>query len=75
LPDRFRAFERLLESYPEQHGQMTFLQLAPVSRGEVPEYQALRRELEGLAGHINGRTPRPNGRPCATSTATSRTAC
>ena len=63
LPDRFRAFERYLERYPEQHGQVTFLQLAPVSRSEVPEYQALRRELEGLAGHINGRHAAPEWTP------------
>ncbi|BCT92334.1 alpha,alpha-trehalose-phosphate synthase (UDP-forming) [Lysobacter helvus] len=63
LPDRFRAFERLLESYPELHGQITYLQLAPVSRVEVPEYQALRRELEGLAGHINGRHAAPEWTP------------
>jgi len=63
LPDRFRAFERFLDRYPELHGQMTFLQLAPVSRSEVPEYQALRRELEGLAGHINGRHAAPDWTP------------
>ena len=33
---------------------MTFLQIAPVSRGSVTEYRTLRRELEQLAGHING---------------------
>jgi len=63
LPDRFRAFEHFLDRYPELHGQMTFLQLAPVSRSEVPEYQALRRELEGLAGHINGRHAAPDWTP------------
>jgi trehalose 6-phosphate synthase len=42
---------------------MTYLQLAPVSRSEVPEYQALRRELEGLAGHINGRHAAPDWTP------------
>ncbi|MCC8363190.1 alpha,alpha-trehalose-phosphate synthase (UDP-forming) [Lysobacter sp. A6] len=63
LPDRFRAFERFLDRFPEIHGQMTYLQLAPVSRSEVPEYQALRRELEGLAGHINGRHAAPDWTP------------
>ena len=63
IPDRFRAFERYLDRYPELHGQMTYLQLAPVSRSEVPEYQALRRELEGLAGHINGRHAAPEWTP------------
>ena len=63
LPDRFRAFERYLERHEEQRGQMTFLQIAPPSRSEVPEYQALRRELEGLAGHINGRHAAPEWTP------------
>jgi trehalose 6-phosphate synthase len=63
LPDRFRAFERFLDRFPELHGQLTYLQLAPVSRSEVPEYQALRRELEGLAGHINGRHAAPDWTP------------
>ncbi|HET8881761.1 MAG TPA: trehalose-6-phosphate synthase, partial [Solimonas sp.] len=31
------------------------LQIAPTSRGEVPEYIHLRQELETMAGHINGR--------------------
>ena len=63
LPDRFRAFERLLDRYPDRHGEITFLQIAPASRADVPEYQALRRELEGLAGHINGRHAAPDWTP------------
>lgn len=54
LPERFRAFERYLQRHPDQRGRMTYLQIAPVSRGEVPEYRTLRQELERLAGHING---------------------
>jgi trehalose 6-phosphate synthase len=63
LPERFRAFERYLERHPEQRGHLTFLQIAPPSRGEVPEYQALRRTLEGLAGHINGLHASPDWTP------------
>ena len=63
LPERFRAFERHLERYPEQRGHLTFLQIAPPSRGEVPEYQSLRRELEGLSGHINGLHAAPDWTP------------
>ena len=63
LPDRFRAFERYLERHPEGRGGMTLLQIAPPTRSEVPEYQALRRELEGLAGHINGRHADPEWTP------------
>ena len=54
LPERFRAFAHYLDRHPDQRGRVTFLQIAPVSRGEVIEYRALRRELEQLAGHING---------------------
>lgn len=54
LPDRFHGFERYLQRYPQQKGDMTFLQIAPVSRGSVNEYRKLRGDLERLAGHING---------------------
>ena len=55
LAARFRAMEHLLEIYPDAHGQVEMLQIAPTSRDEVPEYIQIRRELETLAGHINGR--------------------
>ena len=55
LPERFRAFERFLQRHPDLRGRLTYLQIAPVSRGEVPEYRQLRQELEQLAGHINGK--------------------
>ncbi|HZH27742.1 MAG TPA: alpha,alpha-trehalose-phosphate synthase (UDP-forming) [Azospirillaceae bacterium] len=55
LPQRFEAFGTLLENHPQYRGQVSFLQIAPPSRSDVPEYQAIRRDLEALAGHINGR--------------------
>ena len=54
LPERFHGFARYLDRHPQEKGSMTFLQIAPVSRGSVTEYRTLRRELEQLAGHING---------------------
>ena len=63
LPERFRAFERHLESGAPSAGQLTYLQIAPPSRIQVPEYQEVRRELEGLAGHINGRHAKPEWTP------------
>lgn len=54
IPERFQAMERLLERYPDTHGTMELLQIAPTSRGEVPEYMAIREQLERTAGHING---------------------
>ena len=53
LPERFRAFARFLETYPENRGRVSFVQLAPPSRVDVPEYVDIRHELEGLSGSIN----------------------
>jgi len=55
LHNRFEAYEALLEQYPEHRGDLGYLQIAPISRGDVPEYEEIRHHLEYLAGHINGR--------------------
>ena len=55
LPERFRAFARLLEDYPENQGQVSLMQVAPPSRAELDAYIDIRRELEGLTGHVNSR--------------------
>jgi trehalose 6-phosphate synthase len=52
---RFEAYRRFLELYPEHRKRVSLLQIASPSRGEVPEYQAMRRRLDSLAGEINGR--------------------
>ncbi len=54
LPQRLRGFAALLRRFPEHRGRVTLLQVAPVSRGDVVQYRALRRELDELAGRING---------------------
>lgn len=54
LPQRFRGYAALLRRFPEHRRRVTFLQVAPVSRNEVALYRALRRELDELAGRING---------------------
>jgi len=54
LPNRMDAIERFLTSYPEWHGRVTFLQIAPKSRGEIQEYAEIDREVSTLAGRING---------------------
>ncbi|MEX9251237.1 alpha,alpha-trehalose-phosphate synthase [Pseudenterobacter timonensis] len=55
LPERFLAYETLLEKYPEHHGKIRYTQIAPTSRGEVQAYQDIRHTLETEAGRINGR--------------------
>ncbi len=54
LPQRLRAFRRMLQDYPENHGQTVLLQVAAPSREQVGAYADLRTELESLSGQING---------------------
>ncbi len=54
LPQRLEAFHTLLETYAENRGRVTFMQIAPPTRSDVQEYIEIRRELESKAGHING---------------------
>ena len=54
LPERFRGFAQLLKRYPEHCNKVTFLQIAPLSRADVAQYRTLKRELDTLAGRING---------------------
>jgi trehalose 6-phosphate synthase len=55
LPQRFRGFAELLRRYPNHRNRVRYLQIAPVSRGEVAQYRALKRELDALVGSINGK--------------------
>jgi trehalose 6-phosphate synthase len=55
LPERLRAFGRLLSKHPELEKGVTFLQIAPPTREEVDAYSDIRMEMEALAGSINGR--------------------
>jgi trehalose 6-phosphate synthase len=54
LPHRFRGFAQLLRRFPDHRNHVRYLQIAPVSRGDVAQYRALRRELDELVGHIDG---------------------
>ena len=55
LLERFEAYERMLATCPDYHGKVTFMQIAPLSRGDVRAYGEIRRSLEQAAGRINGR--------------------
>ncbi|HXH04125.1 MAG TPA: alpha,alpha-trehalose-phosphate synthase (UDP-forming) [Candidatus Competibacteraceae bacterium] len=54
LTQRFTAFGQFLKQAARFRGRISFLQIAPPSRSEVPEYREMRRSLERLAGAING---------------------
>jgi trehalose 6-phosphate synthase len=55
LPERLRAFEQLLEEFPEHRGKVRLVQIAPPTREILPVYQEIREDVERLVGRINGR--------------------
>jgi len=63
LAERLRAFGRFLADYPEYRRAVTLLQIAPSSRSEVIEYRRVQRELERIAGAINGEFAAPDWTP------------
>jgi len=54
LPQKFRAFGRFLEKYPEYRRKVVLSQIAPPTRESVKAYTDIRRTLEALSGKING---------------------
>ncbi|MBD3170329.1 MAG: trehalose-6-phosphate synthase [candidate division Zixibacteria bacterium] len=55
IPERIRAFARALRRYPElKEARTTLVQVVVPSRRDIPKYIALKEEIEGLVGRING---------------------
>jgi trehalose 6-phosphate synthase len=55
LLERFRGYQHFLEDYPEQRGQVTYLQIAPLGRQGVRAYSQIRDALAQSSGRANGR--------------------
>jgi len=55
IRERFLAFERMLEKYPETLGKISLVQIVVPSRLDVPDYRTLKDQLDAMAGRINGR--------------------
>jgi trehalose 6-phosphate synthase len=70
IPQRMEAYERFLLNNPEQRTRVTYLQIAPTSRSEVPEYETLNRVVNEALGRINGSLGEPGWVPIQYVTST-----
>jgi trehalose 6-phosphate synthase len=61
IPHRLRAFRNALDRYPELRERISLIQVVVPSRVDIPEYHALKIEIEQLVGEINGKFMRPGG--------------
>jgi trehalose 6-phosphate synthase/phosphatase len=53
IAQRLRAFESLLQRYPEWRGQVSLLMVVVPSRDQVAQYQSLKEEVDELVGRLN----------------------
>jgi trehalose 6-phosphate synthase len=54
LSHRMEAFDRFLATREDWRGKVTYLQITPKSRSDIPEYVEMARAVNGAAGRING---------------------
>jgi trehalose 6-phosphate synthase len=61
--ERLDAVDRLLEMHPQLRGRFTFVQLGPLSRIQVPEYQRYNDDISHRLVAINAKYKRGSWRP------------
>jgi trehalose 6-phosphate synthase len=55
IPDRLKAFARMLDRHPEWRGRVTMVQIGAPSREHLQRYQALMTEVESCVTEINAK--------------------
>ena len=55
IPQRLRAYRRLLKKNPSLHRKVKLLQVMIPSREDIAKYSDLKSEIEELVGEINGK--------------------
>ncbi|HXG86968.1 MAG TPA: trehalose-6-phosphate synthase [Vicinamibacterales bacterium] len=53
IPDRIRAFERMLKRHPEWREKVVFVQIGAPSRDQLPRYKALSQEVDDAVASVN----------------------
>jgi trehalose 6-phosphate synthase/phosphatase len=63
IPERLRAYRKLLQRAPHLRGQIVLVQVAVPSRERIPEYDRLRHTVNSLVGEVNGEFGSPEWTP------------
>ena len=63
IPQRIQGFGKFLDTFPDWRGQVTYLQVTPKSRSDVPEYAEINQAVNTLIGQVNGRFGEPAWTP------------
>ncbi len=60
---RLDAFERFLAANPDWRNNVTYIQITPRSREDIPEYSDIAKAVSATAGRINGNYGDPSWTP------------
>ena len=63
IPQRLRAYRKLLQRAPQLRGKIVLVQVAVPSRERIPEYDRLRQAVNSLVGEVNGEFGTPDWTP------------
>ena len=63
IPHRIQGFGQFLEQFPRWRGHITYLQVTPKSRSDVPEYADINETVNRLIGEVNGKYGAPAWTP------------
>ncbi len=60
---RMEAYAHFLETHPHRRTTIEYLQITPLSRADIPEYEQINQMVAETAGRINGSTGEPSWTP------------
>lgn len=63
IPERIRAYQRLLETHPEYRGKVVLLKIAIPSRSQIPSYSRHQHDVVTLIEEVNRTFGTPEWRP------------
>jgi trehalose 6-phosphate synthase len=63
VAQRMEAYAHFLETYPSRRTATEYLQITPLSRADIPEYEQINQMVAETAGRINGALGEPSWTP------------
>jgi trehalose 6-phosphate synthase len=63
VAQRMEAYAQFLSDHPSRRGTVEYVQITPLSRSDIPEYEAINQEVAETAGRINGAEGEPSWTP------------
>ncbi len=63
VAQRMEAYAQFLSDQPSRRGTVEYVQITPLSRSDIPEYEAINQEVAETAGRINGAEGEPSWTP------------